>query len=86
MKKVFHIISHFDVGGAERVAVNIARSRTEGYEYHVVELVRAHSAYTRVFVKELEEAGIRYHRAVLPEVHFHYVVERLAATDFSISL
>lgn len=82
MKKVFHILSHFDVGGAERVAVNIARSRTEGYEYHVVELVRAHSAYTRVFVKELEEAGIRYHRAVLPEVHFHYVVERLAAMTF----
>ena len=29
-KRVFHIVSHFDVGGAERVAVNIAKSQTEG--------------------------------------------------------
>lgn len=82
MKKVFHIISHFDVGGAERVAVNIARSGTEGYEYHVVEIVRAHSAYTRVFIDELKSVGIRYHRAVVPEVHFHYLFERIAATTF----
>ncbi len=31
MKKVFHVISHFDVGGAERVAVNIAKSRSDGF-------------------------------------------------------
>lgn len=50
-------MSHFDVGGAERVAVNIAKSQTEGFEYHVVELIRAHSAFTKVFIKELEDAG-----------------------------
>lgn len=55
-------MSHFDVGGAERVAVNIAKSQTEGFEYHVVELIRAHSAFTKVFIKELEDAGIKYHR------------------------
>lgn len=82
MKKIFHIISHFDMGGAERVAVNIARSGTQGYEYHIVELVRAHSGFTRVFINELEDAGIRYHRAVVPEVHFHYLFERLAAVTF----
>lgn len=82
MKKVFHIVSHFDVGGAERVAVNIAKSRTEGYEYHVVELLRAHSQFTKVFTKELDEAGISYHRACVPDVHFHYVFERLAALVF----
>lgn len=82
MKKVFHIVSHFDVGGAERVAVNIAKSRTEGYEYHVVELLRAHSQFMKVFTKELDEAGIRYHRACVPDVHFHYVFERLAAMVF----
>ena len=82
MKKVFHIISHFDVGGAERVAVNIAKSRTEGFEYHVVELVRARSPFTRVFVSELRSAGIRYHRAYMPDVRFHYVFERLAAALF----
>lgn len=82
MKKVFHIVTHFDVGGAERVAVNIAKSRTEGYEYHVVELVRAHSQFTKVFTNELREAGIRYHRAHVPDVHFHYVFQRIAAIVF----
>lgn len=82
MKRVFHIISHFDVGGAERVAVNIARSATDGMEYHVVELIRARSAYTHVFMGELEKAGIRYHRGIVPDVRFHYVYERLAAVTF----
>lgn len=82
MKKVFHIISHFDVGGAERVAVNIAKSKTEGFEYHVVELIRARSRVTPVFIAELDDAGIRYHRACVPYVRFHYVFERLAAFVF----
>lgn len=82
MKKVFHIISHFDVGGAERVAVNIAKSKTAGYEYHVVELIRARSRFSRGFVSELQAAGIRYHRALMPDVHWHYVFERLSAVVF----
>ena len=82
MKKVFHIISHFDVGGAERVAVNIAKSATAGYEYHIVELIRGRSAFTREFVAELRAAGIRYHRAHVPDVRWHYVFERLAAVVF----
>lgn len=82
MKKVFHIISHFDVGGAERVAVNIAKSKTADMEYHVVELVRARSPFTRVFIRELQDCGIRYHRAFVPDVRFHYIFERLAAMTF----
>ena len=82
MKKVFHIVSHFDVGGAERVAVNIAKSPTDGYEYHVVELIRARSQFSREFVAELEASSIRYHRAGVPDVHWHYVFERLAAVVF----
>ena len=35
--RIFHIITHFDIGGAERVAVNIAKSQTTGMEYHLVE-------------------------------------------------
>ncbi len=80
--KVFHIISHFDVGGAERVALNIAKSESEGFEYHIVELIRAHSPFTKVFIKELEACGIKYHRGFVPEIHFHYIVERLAAMLF----
>lgn len=83
-KKVFHIVSHFDVGGAERVAVNIAKSQTEGFEYHVVELVRGHSPFTRTFVNELREAGIRYHRWIVPDVHCHYLFQRLAVVLFPV--
>jgi len=75
-------VSHFDVGGAERVAVSIASSCTEGIEYHIVELYRAHSAFTRVFINELREREIIYHRCLIPELHFHYLVERLAAVLF----
>ncbi len=82
VKKVFHIISHFDLGGAERVAVNIAKSDNEDFEYHIVEVIRGGTPFTKVFIRELEAAGIRYHRAFIPEVHFHYLFERLAAMLF----
>ena len=64
------------------MAVNIAKSATAGYEYHIVELIRGRSAFTREFVAELRAAGIRYHRAHIPELHFHYLFERLAALCF----
>lgn len=80
--KVFHVVTHFDVGGAERVAVSIARSATASMEYHVVEVIRGHSDYTAMFIDELRSAGITYHRAWLPEVHFHYLFERMAAAVF----
>lgn len=82
MKRVFHIISHFDMGGAERVAVNIARSGNPAIEYHVVELIRTRSEFTSRFIEEMRSAGIKYHRAVVPDVRFHYVFERLAAVTF----
>ena len=81
-KIVFHIISHLDVGGAERVAINIAESPTEGIAYHVVELIRAHSDFTDVLIKELRDHNITYHRGWIPEIHFHYLFERLAALTF----
>lgn len=81
-KKVFHIISHFDMGGAERVAVNIARSKSSGYEYHIVEVLRARSEFTDTFINELKAAGITYHRGLLPDVRFHFLFERLAALLF----
>ena len=86
MEKVFHIVSHFDVGGAERVAVNIADDHEGIVEYHLVEVVRAHSSFTRVFINELRQKGIRYHRAFVPEVHFHYLFERIAALLFPLRM
>ena len=38
--RIFHLITHFSLGGAERVAANIAESQTPGMEYHVVEIMR----------------------------------------------
>lgn len=84
-KKVFHIISHFDMGGAERVAVNIARSKTPEFEYHIVEVLRARSPFTATFIAEMREAGIVYHRGILPDVRFHFLFERLAALLFPLT-
>ena len=80
--RVFHFISHFDLGGAERVAASIAKSGTGGIEYHVVEMMRGRSAITSEFVNELQEAGIVCHRSLVPDIRWHFVVERLTALFF----
>lgn len=83
MKRIFHVISHFELGGAERVAINIARSVNPDYEYHIVEVIRGRSAFTHQLLLELESAGIHYHRSPIPVyISFHYVFERLAALLF----
>lgn len=81
-RKVFHIITHFDLGGAERVAASIAKGAAPGTECHIVEVIRGRSAYTREFLTEMRAAGVMCHRAFVPEVHFHYLFERLAALLF----
>ena len=82
MTRVFHIVSHFDMGGAERVAMSIARSPSEDMEYHVMEVVRGRSEYTRVLIGEMRDSGIIYHRALMPDVRFHFLFERVAALLF----
>lgn len=80
--RVFHIISHFDIGGAERVAVSIAMSNNENVEYHIIELLRGKSAFTHQFIRELEDAGVKCHRSWIPDIHFHFLLERIAALLF----
>ena len=63
MNIVYHIITHFDIGGAERVALNIAESLNPNIEYHVVEVVRGHSEFTKGILSELNEHKVQYHRA-----------------------
>lgn len=65
MKRVFHIVTHFDLGGAETVAVNIAKSAHPGFEYHLVEVVRGRGQFSDEFVRHLEDWGIRYHRSLV---------------------
>lgn len=36
---------HIDIGGAERVDINIAKSKNPEFEYHVVEVVRSFLHY-----------------------------------------
>lgn len=64
MKKViFQIITHLEVGGAERIAFNIAKSKSDGFEYHMVEVARGNTSYTNEMIKELESNHIIYHRS-----------------------
>ena len=84
--RTFHLITHFSLGGAERVAANIAESQTHGMEYHVVEIMRGHTAYTSKFIGELEKAGVRCHRSWMPDVSFHFLFERIAALLFPLRM
>lgn len=77
--RVFHFISHFDLGGAERVAASIALSPSADMEYHVVEMMRGRSRFTQQFLDELRSAGVCCHRAWVPDVRWHFLVERLTA-------
>ena len=84
--RTFHLITHFSLGGAERVAANIAESQTHGMEYHVVEIMRGRTAYTQKFIGELEKAGVRCHRSWMPDVSFHFLFERIAALLFPLRM
>ena len=63
MMIVFHIISRFDIGGAERVALNISKSHSKDIKYHLIEVAAADSDYTVQFIKEAKDNGITVHRA-----------------------
>lgn len=81
--RVFHIISRLDVGGAERVAISIAQSPSPDFEYHIVELIRANTAFTQQIIEELCAKGIRIHRSPIPVfIHWHYLFERIIALLF----
>lgn len=80
--RIFHVITHFDLGGAERVAASIAKSKTIGMDYHIVELMRGNSSFTNNFISELTDAGIHCHRAWMPDIRFHFLFERVAALFF----
>ena len=84
--RTFHLITHFSLGGAERVAANIAESQTHSMEYHVVEIMRGRTAYTPKFIAELEQAGVRCHRSWMPDVSFHFLFERIAALLFPLRM
>ena len=79
---VFHVISHLDVGGAERVAFSIASSTNPAVDYHIVEVIRGRSAFTQHMIRELRQRHIAYHRSYVPAIQFHYLFEKLATWLF----
>lgn len=87
-QRVFHIISRLDIGGAERVAINIASNANEdNVEHHIVELMRARSPFTASIISELRKGNIRYHRSPLPVIiHWHYLFERIIACLFPLRM
>lgn len=86
MKTVFHIVSRFDLGGAEQVALNICKHGSTNFRYHIVEVVRARTPYTKHFISEMQKSHITFHRASVPLIRFHYVFERLAALLFPLRM
>lgn len=61
--KIFHIVTHFDIGGSETVAINISKANVPDYEFHFVEVVRGNGDYSDAFIKDLEKHHIQYHRS-----------------------
>lgn len=63
--RVFHVINCFDLGGSEKVALNIAASKHNGFEYHLVEVVKGRGPFSKEFLREIEASGIPYHRSFI---------------------
>ena len=59
---IFHVISKFDLGGAERVALNIAKSGNKSICYHLVEVIRTESAFREQYIQEAKAAGVLLHQ------------------------
>lgn len=57
--KVIQLVTHFDMGGAERVAINIAKSKS-GVKYYMVEVVQGTSSYSEEFKEEMRTNGIEF--------------------------
>lgn len=60
---IFHIISKFDIGGAEKIALNICKSRNKNIQYHLFEVFRTNSLYREMFIKEAIRYGIMVHQS-----------------------
>lgn len=63
MVTVFQIISKFDLGGAERVAINISKSKNKEICYHIFEVVKGSSGFSQSVLAELTECKIKFHRS-----------------------
>lgn len=49
------------MGGAERVAINIARSNSQDFQYYLFEVVKGQSPYSNDLKNELKSSNIKYY-------------------------
>jgi len=70
MINIFHIITKFDMGGAERIAINIAKSKNPDIQYHIFEVVKGNSEFTDGMINEMQENGILIHRSFVMSTKF----------------
>lgn len=60
MTKIIQVISSFEMGGAEKVAISIAKSNSPCYKYFLVEITKGDSNYTIELKEELKKNGVIY--------------------------
>ena len=65
---VFQIITHLEMGGAERIAFNIAKSKSKEFEYHIVEVARGNSAYTKEMIDTVAMIGLEIGKMILKRI------------------
>ncbi len=68
MIHVFHVISKFDLGGAERVALNISKSSSCLYQYHLIEVAKLRSRYSSDFIQEAIDSNVLVHESPVSNV------------------
>lgn len=75
MIKVFHIISHFDLGGAEKIALNISKSNNTDFEYHILEVKKSkNKEYSDTFIKDAKEANIVIHKSKISNTKLSIII------------
>lgn len=62
-QRIFHIVTHFDLGGAEQVAVNLAKS--SDFECHLIEVARGRGQFSDEFIRNMENGDIKFHRSLV---------------------
>lgn len=62
MEHRIHIISKLDLGGAERVALNLCKSKQTGVKYHLYGVFKSKSEFSANFIKEAKDNDIIVHQ------------------------
>lgn len=62
MEHRIHIISKLDLGGAERVALNLCKLKQTGVKYHLYGVFKSQSEFSANFIREAKDNGIIVHQ------------------------